>query len=219
MVEDSVSLQRSLSAGLTNSGLLVDQAFDGDEADGYLRANDYDVVILDIMLPKLSGLEVLERLRHRGDNAPVLVLSARDEVEDKTRGLDLGADDYLAKPFSFDELVSRIRALHRRVQGRSPSNEVLEVEGVTIDPRNQTVAVGEAAVDLTPSEYRLLEFLARRRQRTFAHEQLIDRLYRSDQFVSRNAVEAHISSLRRKLREAGADDIVKTRRGFGYFIA
>jgi len=219
IVEDSRLLQRSLGAGLTNSGVTVDQAFDGLEANAYLLVNAYDVVILDLMLPKLSGLELLGKLRHRGDKTRVLILSAKGEVEDRTRGLDLGADDYLIKPFSFDELVSRLRALYRRVgEADSQIQPHLVVGQIVINTLNRTVEIAQLPLNLTPSEYKILELLSLRRQQTFSHSQLIDRLYRSDQSVTDNAIEAHVSSLRRKLRSAGADELIKTRRGFGYYI-
>jgi len=219
IVEDSRLLQRSLGAGLTNSGMTVDQAFDGLEANAYLLVNTYDVVILDLMLPRLSGLQLLGKLRHRGDKTRVLILSAKDEVGDRTRGLDLGADDYLIKPFSFDELVSRLRALYRRVgEADSQIQPHLVVGQIVINTLNRTVEIAQLPLNLTPSEYKILELLSLRRQQTFSHSQLIDRLYRSDQSVTDNAIEAHVSSLRRKLRSAGADELIMTRRGFGYYI-
>jgi len=219
LVEDSPILQRSLGMGLSKLSMTVDQAYDGEEAEHYLRAEDYDVIILDIMLPKLSGLEVLRRMRQRGDRTFVLILSAKDEIEDRTRGLDLGADDYLIKPFSFDELISRLRALKRRIAHNDTTmNPLMVVDGVTIDTLNHTVVVDERALDLTPTEYRIVELLASRRKQTYSHDQLIDRLYRADQCVTRNAIEAHVSALRRKLRVAGNSELIKTRRGFGYYI-
>jgi len=219
LVEDSPILQRSLSAGLTNSGMTVDQAFDGDEAESYLALSKYDVIILDVMLPKRTGLDVLQRLRAKGNRTFVLILSAKDQVEDRTRGLDLGADDYLVKPFSFDELLSRLHALQRRMSSTdNPIDSQLAFGNILIDTINRTVAVNEKPTELTPSEYRILELLVTRKKQTFSHDTLIDRLYRADQSVTRNAIEAHVSSLRRKLRAAGAEYNVLTRRGFGYYI-
>jgi len=219
LVEDSHSLQRSLSAGLRNSGMTVDQAFDGMEADSFLCTNTYDVILLDLMLPKLDGLTVLKRLRDRRDYTFVLILSAKDEVQDRTMGLDLGADDYLIKPFSFDELVSRLRALYRRSGENTGSGaSTLEFGNVSIDTSNRTVSVDTVPLLLTPSEYRVIELLAFRRGQTFSHDQLIERLYQSEKDVTRNAVEAHVSSLRKKLRSKGSVELIKTRRGFGYYI-
>ena len=219
IVEDSPVLQRSLTAGLTNSGLTVDQAFDGVEAELYLQAYAYDIILLDLMLPQLSGLDVLKRLRNRGDKTYVLILSAKDEIEDRTCGLDMGADDYLIKPFSFDELLSRLRAQYRRVVGNHMLIQArISLGPVDIDTANRTVSSNGCEVQLTPSEYKILELLCSRIRQTFSHDQMIERLYRADKNITRNAIEAHVSTLRKKLRHAGAGNLVKTRRGFGYFV-
>jgi DNA-binding response OmpR family regulator len=216
LVEDSERLQRSLSAGLQKNGFTIDQAFDGEAALACIAVNRYDVIVLDLMLPKLDGLSVLSRLRKEGNDCQVLILSANDQTEDRVRGLDLGADDYLVKPFSFDELVSRLRALNRRGSGiKTPA---IEIDGVTIDTVARQVCFGEIVIALTPHEYRLIEFLAARRGRVYSHDQLIDQLYDMSSYVTRNAVEAHVSSLRKRLRTAGAPKLIKTRRGFGYLI-
>ena len=216
LVEDSERLQRSLSMGLQKHGYTVDQAFDGEQALAYIAVTDYEAIVLDLMLPKLDGLSVLRRLREQGRNSHVLILSANDQTEDRIRGLDLGADDYLVKPFSFDELVSRLRALNRRRCGSK--NPTLEIDGVCIDSVARRVTYLGRTIELTPNEYRLLEFLAQRRGRVFSHDQLIDQLYDANSYVTRNAVEAHISALRKRLQAGGAPKLVKTRRGFGYLI-
>ena len=216
LVEDSERLQRSLSTGLSRRGFTLDQAFDGEEALAYLAVNQYEAIILDLMLPKIDGLTVLSTLRNKGIDCHVLILSANDQAEDRIRGLDMGADDYLVKPFSFDELVSRLRALNRRRNGEK--NPVIEVEGVQIDSVSRQVRYGDQPVELTPHEYRLLEFLCQRRGRVFSHDQLIDQIYDASCYVTRNAVEAHISELRKRLRAANAPQLIKTRRGFGYLV-
>jgi len=216
LVEDSERLQRSLSTGLQKNGFTLDQAFDGEEALAYIATNQYEAIILDLMLPKIDGLSVLSKLRGDGNDCHVLILSANDQTEDRVRGLDLGADDYLVKPFSFEELVSRLRALNRRRSGEK--NPVIEVEGVKIDSVARQISFGDTIVPLTPHEYRLLEFLAHRRGRVFSHDQLIDQLYDASSYVTRNAVEAHISSLRKRLQQVGAPKLINTRRGFGYLI-
>ena len=216
LVEDSERLQRSLSTGLQKHGFTVDQAFDGEEALAYTSVNEYDAIILDLMLPKLDGLSVLSRLRNDGYDCHVLILSANDQTEDRIRGLDLGADDYLVKPFSFDELVSRLRALNRRRSGSK--NPVIEINGVKIDSVSRRVTFADRTIELTPNEYRLLEFLAQRRGRVFSHDQLIEQLYDANSYVSRNAVEAHISALRKRMQAGEAPNLIKTRRGFGYLI-
>ncbi len=216
LVEDSERLQRSLTSGLKKHGFTVDQAFDGEQALGFLAVNEYDAVVLDLMLPGVDGLTVLSRLRADGRDCHVLILSANDQTEDRVRGLDLGADDYLVKPFSFDELVSRLRALNRRRAGNK--NPVIEIEGLRIDSVSRQVSFAETSIALTPHEYRLLEFLSLRRGRVFSHDQLIEQLYDAGSFVTRNAVEAHVSALRKRLQTAGAPPLIKTRRGFGYLV-
>ena len=216
LVEDSERLQRSLSTGLKKHGFTVDQAFDGEQALSYTAINQYDAIILDLMLPKIDGLTVLSKIRREGKDCHVLILSANDQTEDRVRGLDLGADDYLVKPFAFNELVSRLGALNRRRSG--VKNPMIEIEGVKIESVARQVVFDDQPVALTPHEYQVLEFLARRRGRVFSHDQLIDQLYDAGSYVTRNAVEAHISSLRKRLHSAGAPKLVKTRRGFGYLV-
>jgi len=216
LVEDSERLQRSLATGLKRHGFTLDQAYDGEQALAYIAVNHYDAIILDLMLPKIDGLSVLSKLRRQGKNCHVLILSANDQTEDRIRGLDLGADDYLVKPFAFDELVSRLRALNRRRSG--VKNPVTEIDGIKVDSVARQVLFEEKPIALTPHEYQILEFLARRRGRVFSHDELIDHLYDASSYVTRNAVEAHISSLRKRLGAAGAPNLIRTRRGFGYLV-
>ena len=163
LVEDSERLQRSLSTGLKQHGFTLDQAYDGEEALAYIAVNKYDSIILDLMLPKVDGLTVLSKLRKQGKDCHVLILSANDQTEDRIRGLDLGADDYLVKPFAFDELISRLRALNRRSSG--VKNPVIEIEGINIDSVARQVLYQQTPIALTPHEYRIFEFLAHRRGR------------------------------------------------------
>jgi DNA-binding response OmpR family regulator len=216
LVEDSERLQRSLATGLKQHGFTLDQAYDGEQALAYIAVNQYDALILDLMLPKVDGLTVLAKLRKQGKDCHVLILSANDQTEDRIRGLDLGADDYLVKPFAFDELVSRLRALSRRRSGIK--NPVMEIDGIKIDSVARQVLYQEKPVALTPHEYKIVEFLGNRRGRVFSHDQLIEHLYDASSYVTRNAVEAHISSLRKRLGAAGAPSLIRTRRGFGYLI-
>ena len=216
LVEDSERLQRSLAIGLKRNGFTLDQAYDGEQALAFIATNEYDAVVLDLMIPKIDGLGVLSRIRAEGNACHVLILSANDQTADRINGLDLGADDYLVKPFSFDELVSRLRALSRRQTGLK--NPLLSIDGVDIHTLSRRVPFDDRAIDLTPHEYQLLEFLAHRRGRVFSHDQLIDQLYDAGSYVTRNAVEAHVSALRKRLKAAGAPNLVKTRRGFGYLI-
>jgi DNA-binding response OmpR family regulator len=216
LVEDSERLQRSLATGLKKHGFTLDQAFDGEQALAFISLNSYDAIVLDLMLPKIDGLTVLSKLRRDGKDCHVLILSANDQTEDRVRGLDLGADDYLVKPFAFNELVSRLQALNRRRSGIK--NPVIEIKGISIDSVARQVLFEAQVIALTPHEYHIFEFLARRRGRVFSHDQLIDHLYDANSYVTRNAVEAHISSLRKRFESAGAPQLIKTRRGFGYLI-
>jgi two-component system copper resistance phosphate regulon response regulator CusR len=216
LVEDSERLQRSLAIGLKRSGFTLDQAYDGEQALAFIATNDYDAIILDLMLPKIDGLGVLTRIRAEGNACHVLILSANDQIEDRINGLDLGADDYLVKPFSFDELVSRLRALSRRESGHK--NPLVSIDGIDIDTVSRRVCFDGSEIELTPHEYQLLEILAHHRGRVYSHDQLIDQLYDAGSYVTRNAVEAHVSALRKRLRAAGAPNLIKTRRGFGYLI-
>ncbi len=216
LVEDSARISKSLCEGLRRYGFAVDAAFDGRTGLAFGLANAYDVMILDIMLPELDGLSLLRELRDAGRNHPVLILSARGHVADRVQGLELGADDYLAKPFSFDELLARVKALvRRRYEQRNP---VLAIGSLAINTALHTAVCAGTSLMLTPHEMAILELLALRRGQVVTFAVLLDRLYDANAEVSRNALEAHISALRRKLREAEAGDPIKTRRGFGYYI-
>ena len=216
LVEDSQRLLRSLGQGLKKLGYAVDLAADGEEGLALAETYDYHVIVLDLMLPGLSGLEVLRRLRARGRDAHILILSARDRVDDRVQGLQLGADDYLVKPFAFDELCARIQALiRRRHQAKNP---VIQVGPLEIDAARRQVSRNGDALHLTPSEYALLEFLAYQRGRVFSKEQLVEHLHRSDSDVSSNVVEVLVSGLRKKIHTHGQPPILCTRRGFGYVV-
>ena len=219
LVEDSESLQRTLGRGLANSGFVLDQARDGHIAREFLDRGGYDVIVLDLMIPGIDGLALLARLRRRGDRTFVLILSARDRIEDRVRGLDLGADDYLVKPFAFDELVSRLRALGRRERPDRTADAILRHASLALDTNRRELTSDGRHVPLTPSELTLLETLLRRPDRVFTHDQLIERVYPAERDVTRNALEAHVSTLRRKLRSAGVSSLIETRRGFGYLVS
>ena len=216
IVEDSQRLLRSLGQGLSKLGYAVDLAGDGDDGLAFAETYDYDVIVLDLMLPGLPGLEVLQRLRSGGSSAHILILSARDRVEDRVKGLQMGADDYLVKPFAFDELCARIQALvRRRHQAKNPTVRLGSLE---IDTARRQVLRRGQPVHLTPSEYRLLEFLAYQPGRIFSQEQLVEHLRRSDSDASSNVIEVLVSGLRKKIHVRGEPPILRTRRGFGYLV-
>ncbi len=216
IIEDSVRLRDSLKDGLSRSGYAVDAVGDGIDGRRYAMNTRYDVIVLDLMLPGLDGLGILKALREAGSPTRVLILSARDRIQDRVNGLHAGADDYLIKPFSFDELLARIKALVRR-EYQEPSPTVA-IGSLEIDLALHTVRIDGTQLLLTPHEMSLLEILVLNRGRVMSTSALEDRLYNLTAHVTGNTIEVHVSKIRRKLREAGCDDLIKTRRGFGYFV-
>jgi DNA-binding response OmpR family regulator len=216
LIEDSERLRRSLSEGLHRSGFAVDVASDGEEGLAFCEVNTYDAIVLDLMLPKIDGLEVLRRLRQQGNEAHVLILSALDQGADRIRGLDLGADDYLIKPFIFEELVARLRALVRRRYGEK--DPVLRFRHLELDTAAKSVRVEGRVAALTPLEYALFEILLRRRGRVLSQSEIQERLYDAATQIGSNVIEVLVSSLRRKIQLPGAAPIIVTRRGQGYLI-
>ncbi|AXA36054.1 MAG: DNA-binding response regulator [Candidatus Hydrogenedentota bacterium] len=216
VVEDSRRLREALASGLRRVGYAVDTAEDGET--GWLLAvsGNYDVVILDLMLPKLDGLTVLRRLRERGNNVNVLVLTAKDAVPDRVAGLRTGADDYLPKPFAFEELVARIEALVRRKHGTK--NPRIVVGDLVVDTAARSVSLRGQQVNLTAREYAILEYLAIHRGRVVTKRQLEDAVYDERVEVGSNVIESAISILRRKIDRPGAPSFIQTRRGFGYVL-
>lgn len=212
VVEDDALLGDAIQAGLKQSGYAVDWVRDGAQADHALAVEAYSAVVLDLGLPRLSGLEVLSRLRSRQSSLPVLILTARDTVEDRIQGLDTGADDYLVKPFDMGELSARLRALIRRSSGFA--NPVLQVNGVELDPASHRVTYQGEVVELASREFTVLEALMLNVGKVLSRAQLEDKLYAWGQEVESNTVEVHIHHLRRKLYPA----LIQTIRGVGYLI-
>ncbi|MFZ5833540.1 MAG: response regulator transcription factor [Planctomycetota bacterium] len=211
IVEDEIDLAQALAQGLREEGYAVDIAYDGEDAAFKALAYDYDALVLDIMLPKLDGRRVLERLRCTR-NTPVLILSARGAVADRVAGLDLGADDYLAKPFSMHELLARVRAMIRRSAGRGSAR--WEIGDVIIDCAKRSVWKNGVAVGLTRTEYALVGYLAMHRGRVVSRTELFEHLFDENEDSLSNLLDVHVSNVRKKL---GADFII-TRRGHGYLI-
>ena len=216
LVEDSLRLQDSLSAGLRRCGYAVDIAGNGESGLRYARHNEYDVIVLDLMIPKIDGLTVLSSLREEGSTTHVLILTARDTIDDRVRGLRAGADDYLVKPFSFDELVARIEALSRRRYG--VKNPVIEVADLVVDTGARRATRGGQVLDLAPREYALLEFLAYRAGEVVTRRDLEDHLYGERNFPMSNAVDRAVCTLRAKLKINGSSELIRTRRGVGYVL-
>jgi two-component system OmpR family response regulator len=216
VVEDNDKLRASLKKGLEQEGYAVDLAPDIAEARVLIQTirDGYDAVVLDRMLPDADGISFCSSLRRSGSRLPVLMLTARDGVEDRVEGLDAGADDYLVKPFSFDELAARLRALIRRP--RTPVRMVLSAGPVTLDPSTREVAVSGHRVPLTSKEFGFLELLMREPGRVFTREQITRSLWDQEFDAYSNVVDVHVKNVRKKLAEAGADDPIETLRGAGY---
>lgn len=216
LVEDSARLAAGLSSSLAAEGFAIDHAADGRAALDLLRHNEYEVMILDLMLPQVPGMEVLRTLRSSDVPTRVLVLSARDQIEDRVEALNIGADDYLTKPFDLSELKARVQALLRRRYGETSG--VVRHGELQIDTRARLVLVRGVPLPLTPKEYALLETLIRHRGRSFTRQALFDRVYHGLSDASDRVIEVIVSNLRTKLATAGLGALIETRRGFGYRV-
>jgi len=212
VIEDDVLLGDAIQAGLKQAGYAVDWMKDGISADQALSTEPYAAVILDLGLPRMSGLEVLRRMRGRNTPIPVLILTAMDTVDDRIKGLDAGADDYLVKPFDMGELTARLRALVRRASGKAAP--LLQVAGVELDAAAHQVYYRQQAVELTAKEFAVLHALMLSTGRVLSRPQIEEQLYAWGEEVESNAVEVHIHHLRRKL----FPDLIETIRGVGYLI-
>lgn len=213
LVEDDALIANGVRGGLKLAGFTVDWVQDGQAATLALANGVYDLMLLDLGLPRKDGVRVLAELRARGDKLPVLVLTARDTVADRVKGLDSGADDYLVKPFDLDELIARVRALLRRRSGRA--DPVIRHAALLLDPATRRVALDGKAVNLSPREFTLLHALLEQPGALLSREQLEERLYGWDEEVSSNAIEVHLHNLRRKL----GSNLIRNVRGVGYCIA
>lgn len=214
VVEDYDPLRKSVVRGLTEAGFAVDPAASGNEALALADGTDYAVVVLDLMIPGIDGWSVLRELRSRGSNARVLILTAHHSVEERVHGLDLGADDYLGKPFAFQELLARVRALTRRHFGQS--NGVVCSGELEIDTAGRIVRVSGRVVDLSAREYSILEVLAARAGRIVTRDEISEHVYDWAHEVGSNVIDVYVGYLRRKLRDAGSSPLIRTHRGIGY---
>lgn len=214
LVEDDDLLGAGIKAGLSRVGCTLDWVQEARLAETSLATGTYDAVVLDLGLPGKSGLDVLKDLRSRGDAVPVLVLTARDTVQDRVAGLDGGADDYMLKPFNIDELAARLRALVRRALGRS--SPLIERHGISLNPAARSVSINGRVVDLSQKEFTLLEHLLDNHGRVMTRERLMGLLAGWDQSLGSNVLEVYISNLRKKL--GVGRDVIRTVRGVGYLI-
>ena len=216
LAEDERDLNRILTKRLTEEGYGVDSCFDGAEALDYLRAADYDGAILDVMMPKMDGFAVLARLREEGIAAPVLFLTARDTVEDRVHGLDLGASDYLVKPFSMEELLARVRALLR--QGSGASSSVLTVGDLRMDLAAHTVSRGGRSITLSAREFSLLAYFMHNPNIVLSREKIEDHVWNFEYEGGTNVVDVYVRYLRRKIDEGEERKLLHTVRGSGYVL-
>ncbi|MDO4331405.1 MAG: response regulator transcription factor [Eubacteriales bacterium] len=216
VVEDERDMNRLIVKTLTKAGYSVDGCFDGEEALTFLSGAEYDAVLLDVMMPKLDGYELLKRLRAGNADIPVLFLTARDAVADRVKGLDLGADDYLVKPFDFDELLARIRAMTRKRAG-SRSN-LFAVADLTVDTERRTVFRGTKEILLIPKEFAILEYMIRNQGIILSREKLENRIWNYEYSGSSNNIDVYISRLRKKIDSGHAVKLLHTIRGVGWVL-
>ncbi len=216
VVEDDRKVAGFIEMGLREEGYAVDVAKDGDEGTMYAHVNDYDAILLDLMLPKKNGLQVAAELRREGRSTPILMLTARDATEDVVRGLDAGADDYLTKPFRFDELLARLRALVRR--GGAARLDRLSYGPLELDRLKHKAWAGETGLDLTPREFQLLEHFMLHPEDVIRRTELLEKVWDMHFDPESNVVDVHIGNLRRKLKDAGHNGFIQTVRGVGFCL-
>jgi DNA-binding response OmpR family regulator len=216
VIEDSARLQRTLGTALRNSGYAVDLSGDGEEGLWLATSHNYDVVVLDLMLPKLDGLGVLTALRRKKNDVHVLLLTARDSVADRVQGLRNGADDYLVKPFALEEFLARVQALCRRRYG--DKRAILALADLEVDTLRRTIHRAGRPIDLTAREYLLLEYLARRPGQVVTRAEIESHIYDGQVDPMSNVVDSAICSLRKKLGGTDEPTLIRTRRGFGYVL-
>jgi len=217
LIEDYKPLRESMEQALRENGYAVDATGDGEEGLWYATTGEYDVVVLDLRLPGMDGLEILRMLRARKNPVHVLIVTARDGVDDRVAGLDLGADDYLIKPFALRELLARVRALVRRKYEQKET--VIRIADLEIDTSTREVRRGGQPLDLTLREYAIMEILARKAGHVVSREAISEGVYDFDTEHASNVIDVYIGRLRKKLEAAGGSKILHTKRGFGYMLA
>ena len=216
LIEDYAPIRRSIAQALQEEGFAVDATGDGEEGLWYAKTNEHDVILLDLMLPKLDGLALLRELRASGSTAHVLVVTAKDTLEDRLTGLDLGADDYLVKPFALAELLARVRALVRRkYQAKSP---VIRIDDLEIDTTIHAVRRAGREIELTAREFAIIEFLALRKGQVVTRTAIWQHVYDFNAEPNSNVIDVHITYLRKKLEHGGRPRLIHTRRGAGYVL-
>lgn len=216
IAEDEKSLNNVIAKTLTKNGYSVDSCFDGEEALDYLAGAEYDAVILDIMMPKIDGISVLKKLRASGSTTPVLFLTAKDAVSDRVHGLDAGADDYLVKPFAFDELLARIRVLLRRNTGSTEN--ILRAANLTVDLNARTAFRDSTAITLSSKEFSILEYMMRNQGIVLTREKIEQHIWNYDYEGSSNVIDVYIRYLRKKIDDSYSPKLIHTVRGAGYVL-
>lgn len=216
VVEDERDLNNIITKYLKKNNFNVDNVFDGEEALDYLNSAEYDLVILDVMMPKINGYEVLKTMRKENNDTPVLMLTAKDSIDDKVKGLDLGADDYLIKPFDFDELSARIRAITRRKFGNTTN--ILQIDNLIIDINKKIVTRAGINIELTAKEYEVLVYLIQNKGHILSRDKIRDGVWNFDYEGESNIIDVIIKNIRKKIAIGDSKDLIFTKRGLGYVI-
>ena len=216
VVEDERDLNRIITKHLKKNNYSVDSCFDGQEALDFISYSEYDLIITDIMMPNVDGYEFIDKLRANKNNTPVIMLTAKDTLEDKIVGLDSGADDYIVKPFEFDELLARIRVLMRRNYGLATN--IIKIEEVTLDLAKKQVAKSGEIIDLTGKEYEVLEYLMKNKGSILSRDQILNHVWDYEYEGASNIVDVIIKNIRKKLDRGEGKTIIYTKRGLGYFV-
>ena len=216
IAEDERDLNQLIKKRLKDAGYSVDACFDGEEVFDYLLCAEYDALVLDIMMPKMDGITVLKKLRREGNTLPVLLLTARDSIEDRVTGLDAGADDYLIKPFAFEELLARIRVMTRKASGNSTN--VFSAADLTMDLNSHTVVRGDVNINLSAKEFEILEYLLRNKGIVLSREKIENHVWDFDYSGGTNVVDVYIRYLRKKIDDNFEPKLIHTVRGCGYVL-
>ena len=216
VVEDERDLNRVISKRLESEGYSVDRCFDGEEALDFIDVGEFDAIIMDIMMPRINGIEVLKQMRSRNNTTPVLLLTARDGIGDRVNGLDAGADDYLIKPFAFEELLARIRVMTRKASGNSTN--VFSAADLTMDLNSHTVVRGDVNINLSAKEFEILEYLLRNKGIVLSREKIESHVWNFDYSGGTNVVDVYIRYLRKKIDDEFEPKLIHTVRGCGYVL-
>ncbi|MDK8238852.1 MAG: response regulator transcription factor [Gemella morbillorum] len=216
VVEDEKDLNRVITKHLKKNNYSVDSCFDGEQALDYVLYGEYDLIITDIMMPKIDGYELIKQLRVKGNSTPVIMLTAKDSLDDKILGLDSGADDYIVKPFEFDELLARIRVLMRRNYGFATN--IIQVDDVVLDISKKQVTRSGESIVLTGKEYEVLEYLFKNKTGIISREQILNHVWDYDYEGTSNIIDVIVKNIRKKLDVGSKKPIIHTKRGLGYFV-